>query len=133
MQTDRGIYHKRVCDRCGAVLGGRMMNPDEYFKDWAWRRDTGDLCPECYAEYKRETAKRCNGDALDGVSDGIGGLNMTNKKFGIIIMDLSLFDFGPKPPCGYIKAKHIRPAYGKGTRPVKAHKRITRTREGFRK
>lgn len=51
MQTDRGIYHKRVCDRCGAVLGGRMMNPDEYFKDWAWRRDTGDLCPECYAEY----------------------------------------------------------------------------------
>ena len=38
---------------CGAVLGGRMMNPDEYFKDWAWRRDTGDLCPECYAEYKR--------------------------------------------------------------------------------
>ena len=53
MQTDRGIYHKRVCDRCGAVLGGRMMNPDEYFKDWAWRRDTGDLCPECYEEYKR--------------------------------------------------------------------------------
>lgn len=40
---------------------------------------------------------------------------MTNKKFGIIVMDLSLFDFGPKPPCGYIKAKHIRPAYGKGT------------------
>ena len=36
-------------------------------------------------------------------------------------------------PCGYIKAKHIRPAYGKGARPVKAHKRITRTREGFRK
>ena len=38
---------------------------------------------------------------------------MTNKKFGIIIMDLSFFDFGPKSPCGYIKAKHIRPAYGK--------------------
>ena len=37
---------------------------------------------------------------------------MTNKKFGIIIMDLSFFDFGPKPPCGYIKARHIRPAYG---------------------
>ena len=51
---------------------------------------------------------------MDGVSDGIGGLNMTNKKFGIIVMDLSIFDFGPKPPCGYIKAKHIRPAYGKG-------------------
>lgn len=50
MQTDRGIYHKRVCR---AVLGGRMMNPDEYFKDWAWSRDTGDLFPECYAEYKR--------------------------------------------------------------------------------
>lgn len=62
-----------------------------------------------------------------------GGLSMTNKKFGIIVMDLSLFDFGPKPPCGYIKAKHIRPAYGKGERPVKAYKRITRTREGFRK
>ena len=65
--------------------------------------------------------------------DDIGGLNMTNKKFSIIVMDLSLFDFGPKPPCGYIKAKHIRPAYGKGARPVKAHKRITRTREGFKK
>lgn len=82
---------------------------------------------------RRETAKRCDGDALDGVSNGVGELNMTNKKFGIIVMDLSLFDFGPKPPCGYIKAKHIRPAYGKGERPVKAHKRITRTREGFRK
>ena len=35
--------------------------------------------------------------------------------------------------CGYIKQKHIRPAYGKGERPVKAHKRITRTGEGFRK
>lgn len=58
---------------------------------------------------------------------------MTNKKFGIIVMDLSFFDFGPKPPCGYIKAKHTRPAYSKGTRPVKVHKRITRTREGFRK
>ena len=57
MQTDRGIYHKRECDRCGAVLGSRMMNPDEYFKDWAWRRDTGDLCPECYAEYKKLIAK----------------------------------------------------------------------------
>ena len=53
MQTDRGIYHKRVCDRCGVVQGGRIMNPDEYFKDWGWRRDTGDLCPECYEEYKR--------------------------------------------------------------------------------
>jgi hypothetical protein len=30
-----------------------MMNPDEYFNGWAWRRDTGDLCPECYEEYKR--------------------------------------------------------------------------------
>lgn len=35
--------------------------------------------------------------------------------------------------CGYIKAKHIRPIYGKGTRPIKVHKRITRTREGFKK
>lgn len=58
---------------------------------------------------------------------------MTNKKFGIIVMDFSFFDFWPNPPCGYIKAKHIRPAYGKGEKPVKAHKQITRTREGFRK
>lgn len=53
MQTDRGIYHKIVCDRCGAVQEAMRMNPDEYFKDWTWRRDTGDLCPERYAEYKR--------------------------------------------------------------------------------
>lgn len=31
------------------------------------------------------------------------------------------------------KPKHTRPVYGKGTRLVKVHKRITRTREGFRK
>ena len=60
MQTDRGIYHKRVCDRCGAVLGGRMMNPDEYFKDWAWRRDTGDLCPECYEVFDRKSLLNAN-------------------------------------------------------------------------
>lgn len=70
---------------------------------------------------------RCWTDTYEGY------YNFEKSEFGIIIMDLSLFDFGPKPPCGYIKAKHIRPAYGKGTRPVKAHKRITRTREGFRK
>lgn len=35
--------------------------------------------------------------------------------------------------CGYIKQKHNRPVYCKGARPVKAHKRIMRTREGFRK
>ena len=58
---------------------------------------------------------------------------MTNKKFGIIIMDLSLFDFGPKPPCGYIKAKHMRPVYRKGAKLHEVFKRIMRTREGFRK
>lgn len=68
---------------------------------------------------------------VHGVMDDI--MCETLDRLGIIIMDLSFFDFGLKPPCGYIKAKHIRPAYGKGTRPVKAHKRIMRTREGFRK
>lgn len=57
MQTDRGIYHKRVCDRCGMALASRTMNPDEYFKDWAWRKDIGDLCPDCYAEYKKLIAR----------------------------------------------------------------------------
>ena len=65
MQTDRGIYHKRVCDRCGAVLGGRMMNPDEYFKDWAWRRDTGDLCPSDRAvQQGKERAEKMKKRAL---------------------------------------------------------------------
>ena len=53
MQTDRGIYHKRVCDRCGFKLDGKTYNADELFIGWGWRNDTGDLCPECYAEYKR--------------------------------------------------------------------------------
>lgn len=53
MQTDRGIYHKRVCDRCGFKLDGKTYNENELFKGWGWRNDTGDLCPECYAEYKR--------------------------------------------------------------------------------
>lgn len=35
--------------------------------------------------------------------------------------------------CWYIKQKHNRPVYRKGAKPVKAHKQITRTREGFRK
>ena len=53
MQTDRGIYHKRVCDRCGYNLEYYTYDEDELLKDWGWRRDTGDLCPECYEEYKR--------------------------------------------------------------------------------
>lgn len=35
--------------------------------------------------------------------------------------------------CGYIKQKHKRPVYRKGARLHEGHKRITRTREGFRK
>ena len=76
MQTDRGIYHKRVCDRCGAVLGGRMMNPDEYFKDWAWRRDTGDLCPECYEEYKRVIGRFNRGKKEEREDEGLQNLPM---------------------------------------------------------
>lgn len=53
MQTDRGIYHKRVCDRCGVKLEGWKYDENELFTGWGWRRDTGDLCPECYEEYKR--------------------------------------------------------------------------------
>ena len=33
--------------------GSKKYDENELFTDWAWRRDTGDLCPECYAEYKR--------------------------------------------------------------------------------
>lgn len=35
--------------------------------------------------------------------------------------------------CGYIKQKHKRPVYRKGARSHEGHKRIMRTREGFRK
>lgn len=35
--------------------------------------------------------------------------------------------------CGYIKQKHKRPVYRKGARLHEGHKRIMRTREGFRK
>lgn len=35
--------------------------------------------------------------------------------------------------CGYIKQKHKRPVYCKGARLHEGHKRIMRTREGFRK
>lgn len=34
---------------------------------------------------------------------------------------------------GYIKQKHNRPVYRKGAKLHKGYKRITRTREGFRK
>jgi hypothetical protein len=57
MQTDRGIYHKRVCDRCGYNLEYYTYDEDELLKGWGWRRDTGDLCPECYEEYKRVIAR----------------------------------------------------------------------------
>lgn len=35
--------------------------------------------------------------------------------------------------CGYIKQKHNRPVYRKGEKLHEGCKRITRTREGFRK
>lgn len=35
--------------------------------------------------------------------------------------------------CGYIKRKHNRPVYRKGAKLFEGCKRITRTREGFRK
>lgn len=35
--------------------------------------------------------------------------------------------------CGYIKQKHNRPVYRKGTKLHEVFKRIVRTREGFRK
>lgn len=35
--------------------------------------------------------------------------------------------------CGYIKQKHDRPVYRKGTKLHECCKRIMRTREGFRK
>lgn len=35
--------------------------------------------------------------------------------------------------CGYIKQKHNRPVYRKGAKLHEVFKRITRTREGFRK
>lgn len=35
--------------------------------------------------------------------------------------------------CGHIKRKNKRPVYCKGERLNDGHKRITRTREGFRK
>lgn len=35
--------------------------------------------------------------------------------------------------CGYIKQKHNRPVYRKGEKLHEGYKRITRTREGFRK
>lgn len=35
--------------------------------------------------------------------------------------------------CGYIKQKRKRPVYRKGVRLHENHKRIMRTREGFRK
>ena len=31
MQTERGIYHKRVCDRCGFSLDGKTYNENELF------------------------------------------------------------------------------------------------------
>lgn len=56
MQIDRYLYHKRVCDRCGMTLGGRTYNPDELFKGWEWRFEVGDLCPDCYEEWKKMIA-----------------------------------------------------------------------------
>nr|DAH22236.1 MAG TPA: hypothetical protein [Caudoviricetes sp.] len=61
---------------------------------------------------------------------------MKNKKFGIVVINDDFFlnfcrDF--KPPCGYIKPKHVRPSYGNGAKLHGAHKRLIRTMEGLRK
>lgn len=61
---------------------------------------------------------------------------MKNKKFEIVVINDDFFlnfcrDF--KPPCGYIKPKHVRPSYGNGAKSHEVLKRIMRTREEFRK
>ena len=61
MQTDRGIYHKRVCDRCGAVLGGKIDQSSmkifskcgDLFFAVAFNHDALTLALFRYEEYRR--------------------------------------------------------------------------------
>jgi protein-arginine kinase activator protein McsA len=57
--TDEDItenFTRGICELIKHRDPERCQNREHCFhcvKDWAWRRDTGDLCPECYEEYKR--------------------------------------------------------------------------------
>lgn len=51
---------------------------------------------------------------------------MTNKKFGIIkvegFIEAFLFSLFAPSPCGYIKPKHLRPAYKNSKPPHKGYR-----------
>mgnify|MGYP005850598349 CR=1 FL=1 len=52
MKKANGRYMQTECDRCGFTVHIDDTNR-ALLHGWGWRKDTGDLCPECYAEYKK--------------------------------------------------------------------------------
>ncbi len=52
MKKANGGYMQTECDRCGFTVHIDDTNR-ALLHGWGWRKDTGDLCPECYAEYKK--------------------------------------------------------------------------------
>lgn len=52
MKKANGRYMQTECDRCGFAVHIDDTNR-VLLHGWGWRKDTGGLCPDCYAEYKK--------------------------------------------------------------------------------
>lgn len=52
MKKANGRYMNVVCDRCGCDI--RVDDTSRaLLHGWGWRKDTGDLCPGCYSDYRK--------------------------------------------------------------------------------
>lgn len=65
--------------------------------------------------------------------DGFETLTEAMSRYAASIEQLANAIRQAETQCGYIKRKHNRPVYRKGAKLHEGFKRITRTREGFRK
>ena len=58
------IWCEVACSNCGGVIGFDYKNAKTIAalknktKDWAYCNDEGNLCPECYEEYKKRKENR---------------------------------------------------------------------------
>lgn len=68
MRKGHGKTFEVWCARCDKKVQA-SDDDKKALAGWEWRKDTGDLCPECYAEYKRVIERflcKKRGTACDG-------------------------------------------------------------------
>ena len=79
-----------------------------------------------WGKYARTTYGGLNMDGFEALTEAINRCSASIEQLANAIRQ-------SETRCGYIKQKHNRPVYRKGAKLHEGHKRIMRTREGFRK